>query len=235
MPCNLSGKIALITGASRGIGAAVAKTFAENGARVILVARSIKGLEETDDYIKSIGGRATLVPLDLKDFNKLEELRNIILQQFGLLDIVVGNAAILGMLGPITHFNQKTWQDVITINQTANWQLLKSMDPLLKRSKAGRAIFVTSNVASYIMPYFGAYAVAKAGLEMLVKLYAEENKNISNVKANLIDPRLVNTDLTAEIMPGKDLSTLPQPQEVANKFMELASENCNFTGQIVRV
>jgi len=171
-PDRLAGKIALITGASRGIGAAVAERFAREGAHVVLAARTVGGLEEVDDTIRARGGSATLVPIDLRDFIKIDELAARLFDRWGRLDILVGNAAEFGVFSPLGHIDPATWAEVVDLNLTTNWRLIRAMDPLLRAAPAGRAIFVTSGVARGVFPYWGPYAVSKAGLEMLVKIYA---------------------------------------------------------------
>ena len=174
MPGCLAGKVALITGASRGIGAAVAERFAREGAHVVLAARTVGGLEEVDDAVRAAGSSATLVPLDLRDFIKIDELAAALLDRWGRLDILVGNAAEFGVFSPLGHIDPATWAEIVDLNLTANWRLIRAMDPLLRAAPAGRAIFVTSGVARGVFPYWGPYAVGKAGLEMLVKIYAGE-------------------------------------------------------------
>src|SRR3984893_4719030 len=192
MAGRLAGKIALITGASRGIGAAIAERFAAEEAHVVLAARTVGGLEETDDRVRAAGGSATLVPFDLREFGKIDELAAALLDRYGRLDILVGNAAEFGVFSPLGHIDPATWAEVIDLNLTPNWRLLRAMDPLLRAAPAGRAIFVTSGVARGVFPYWGPYAVSKAGLEMLVKIYAGEIGK-TRVRANLLDPGIVRT------------------------------------------
>src|SRR5438876_1002921 len=164
---RLAGKIALITGASRGIGAAVASRFAREGAHLILAARTVGGLEEVDDDVRAAGGSATLVPVDLRDFIKIDELAAALFDRWGRLDILVGNAAEFGTFSPLGHIDPVTWTEVIDLNLTANWRLIRAMDPLLRAAPAGRAIFVSSATAREAPPYYGPYAVSKAGLETM--------------------------------------------------------------------
>jgi NAD(P)-dependent dehydrogenase (short-subunit alcohol dehydrogenase family) len=228
----LEGRIALVTGASRGIGAAVAKRFAAEGAHVIITARTVSGLEETDDAIKELGGEATIVPLDLLEYNKIDELGSIIAGRFGKLDILVGNAAMLGLLSPVAHIEPKIWDKTIALNLTANFRLIRSFDPLLRTSSAGRAMFVTSGITKREAPYWGAYAASKIALENLVEIYASETKN-TNVKVNLIDPGVVRTSMRAEAMPGEDPLILPPPEEITDVFVELAQDSFNESGVLV--
>lgn len=228
---KLTGKIALITGASQGIGAAVAKRFAAEGAQVILTARNVDKLEKLDDQIRASGGLpAVLVPLDLAEGDKIDALGASILQRFGRLDILVGNAGMLGDLSPLSHHDPKKWQKVIDINVTANWRLLRICDALLQRSEAGRAIFVTSGVTQGHYAYWGPYTVSKSALESLVYTYANEVAK-TKVKANLIDPGAVRTAMRASAMPGEDPLTLPTPEEITDRFVELASDSCHYHGE----
>ncbi len=231
---RLVDKIALITGASRGIGAAVAERFAREGAHLVLVARTVGGLEEVDDKVRAAGGSATLVPVDLRDFVKIDELAARILDRWGRLDILVGNAAEFGVFSPLGHINPATWSEVMDLNLTANWRLIRAMDPLLRAAPAGRAIFVTSGVSRGVHPYWGPYAVSKAGLEMLVKVYAGEITK-TRVCANLIDPGVVRTRLRARVFPGEDPARLPSPQSVADAFLALGLAECNRNGEVLAV
>ena len=230
---RLAGRHALITGASRGIGAAVAKRFAEEGAHVILTARTVGGLEETDDAIKQATGQsATLVPLDLRKFEQIDALGQAIYERFGRLDIVVGNAAVLETLGPIAQFDPKLWQRIIDTNVTANYRLIRSLDRLLRASDAGRAIFVTSGAARAPYPYWGPYAVSKAALEMMVKTYALEVAR-SNLRVNLLDPGVVRTKMRVQAFPGENPDTLPPPESVTGAFVDLADPACTLHGEVV--
>lgn len=229
---RLAGKIALITGASRGIGAAVAECFAREGAHLVLVARTPGGLEETDDRVRAAGGSATLVPFDLRDFIKIDELAAAIYQRYQRLDILVGNAAEFGTFSPLGHIDPKLWQEVIDLNLTANWRLIRAMDPLLRAAPDGRAIFVTSGIARAPRAYWGPYAVSKAGLEILVKTYAAEIEK-TRVRANLIGPGVVRTRLRARVFPGEDPMALPPPESVAEAFLQLALPECRHNGAIV--
>ena len=231
-PGHLAGKIALVTGASRGIGAAVAERFAREGAHVVLAARTVGGLEEVDDAVRGAGGTATLVPVDLRDFIKIDELAARLFDRWGRLDILVGNAAEFGVFSPLGHIDPSTWAEVMDLNLTANWRLIRAMDPLLRAAPTGRAIFVTSGVARDVLPYWGPYAVSKAGLEMLVKIYAGEISQ-TRVRANLIDPGTVRTRLRARAFPGEDPARLPSPGSVTNAFLALALPECTRNGEMV--
>lgn len=231
---RLAGRIAIITGASRGIGASVAKRFAAEGAQLVLVARTVGGLEETDDAVRAVGGMATLVPLNLGDFEAIDRLAQSLFERFGRLDILVGNAAMLGTLTPIAHVKPREWSDVLNLNLTANWRLIRSLDPLLRAASAGRAIFVTAEIARIPRAYWGAYAVSKAALEALVRIYAAEVEK-TPLKVNLIDPGPVRTALRARAYPGERPDALPAPDEVAGAFVELADPACLRHGEIVAI
>ena len=227
---RLKDRKALVTGASRGIGAAVARRFAQEGAHLILVARTTGALEEIDDDIQNISGEpATLVPMDLTDFDEIDHMGAALHERYGHLDILVGNAGILGSLSPMGHVDPKTWDQVMSINLTANWRLVRCMDPLLQRSDAGRAIFVTSTVGAEAHAYWAAYSVSKAALEMMVKIYAKENAN-SRVRANLINPGSTRTGMRAQAMPGEDPKTVKAPEDVTDAFVQLAGPACEHNG-----
>lgn len=231
---RLQDRIALVTGASRGIGAAIAERFAAEGAHVVLVARTVGGLEEVDDAIRKNGDTpATLVPLDIKEFDKIDQLGASLYERFGKLDVLVANAALLGALSPVGHIQPATWNDVIDVNLTASWRMIRSFDPLLRLSDAGRAIFVTSAIVGADRPFWGAYAASKAALETLVKTYAAEVERL-NVKANLLDPGRVRTSMRAQAYPGEDPETLPLPSAITDAFVELAEAGCKRNGEILR-
>ena len=229
---RLQGRIAVITGASRGIGAAAARRFAREGAHVVLVARTVGGLEEVDDAVQADGGTATLVPLDLLDFAAIDRLGGTIAERHGRLDILVGNAATLGGLRPIGHFPPDEWERVFALNVTANWRLIRSFDALLRASDAGRAIFVTSGAARMSVAYWGAYSASKAALESMARIYAAEVAKTS-VRVNLLDPGEIRTRMRAEAMPGEDPMTLPHPDEITGAFVDLAAPDCRLNGEIV--
>lgn len=229
---RLENKIALITGASRGLGAAVARAYAREGAHVVLVARTIGALEALDDEIKSQGGVSTLVPLDLMEGDKIDQLGGVIAERFGKLDILVGNAGILGVLSPVAHYDPKIWDKTIATNVTANFRLIRSFDPLLRAAPQGRAIFVTSGYARHASPNWGAYGVSKAALEKLVLTYADEIKH-TRVKVNLCDPGVMRTELRAAAMPGEAVENLPLPDEVAEICVTLAEDACSKHGEII--
>jgi NAD(P)-dependent dehydrogenase (short-subunit alcohol dehydrogenase family) len=231
---RLAGKVALVTGASRGIGAAVAERFAGEGAHVVIAARTTGGLEEVDDRIRAQGGGATLVPLDLRDFIKIDELAAQLYERYGRLDILVGNAGEFGAFSPLGHIDPVLWGEILDLNLTANWRLIRAMDPLLRAAPSGRAIFVTSRLGRDALPYYGPYAVAKAGLETLVRIYAGEVAR-TKVRANLLDPGIVRTRLRARIFPGENPRGLPAPDSVTEAFVDLALPGCERNGEIVTV
>ena len=235
---RLAGRIALITGASRGIGAAVAKRFAAEGAHVILTARTTGALEEIDDSIRALakqggGGQATLVPFDLLEVDKIDQLGVAIAQRFGRLDVLVGNAGRLGALTPMSHIDPAQWERSLGVNLTANWRLIRILEPLLRLSPAGRAIFVTSSAAHGVHPYWGAYAVTKAGLEAMIQTWAGELTK-TNLRVNLLDPGATRTRLRAEAYPGEDPAKLKPPEEVTEAFVRLAMASEMRHGEIVR-
>jgi len=230
---RLAGRIALITGASRGIGAAVAVRFAKEGAQVVLVARTVGGLEEVDDEIKAAtGSNATLAPIDLRNAAEIDSLCASIYDRFGKLDILVGNAAVLGGLAPVAHVEPDQWDIAVQVNLTANYRLLRGCDGMLRQSDAGRAIFVTTGATQGSFAYWSAYAASKAGLEHLVASYAAEVGKTA-VRANLVDPGIVATALRAQAFPGEDPSALKRPESVTDVFVELAEPACRRNGERV--
>jgi NAD(P)-dependent dehydrogenase (short-subunit alcohol dehydrogenase family) len=234
MTGRLAGRVALITGASRGIGAAVARRFAAEGARLVLVARTTGGLEEVDDAVRSVGGEAALAPFDLTDFAAIDRLGQVLFERHGRLDILVANAGLLGTLTPVAHIRPEEWDRVLAVNLTANWRLIRSLDPLLRAAPAGRAIFVTSNAARAPRAYWGAYAVTKAALEMLAGTYAAEVAQ-TNLRVNLIDPGRVRTAMRAKAYPGEKPEAVPHPDSITDWFVELAEDACRRHGETVRV
>ena len=228
----LADRIALVTGASRGVGRAAAVALAAAGAHVILVARTVGGLEEADDEIRKAGGSATLVPLNLRDFDALDRLGASIFERWGKLDAFLGNAGVLGALTPLTHLEPKVWQEAIEVNVTANWRLIRSLDPLLQKSDAGRALFISTGAARKHTPFWGVYAVTKAALESLALTYAEECAG-TNVKVNLFSPGPLRTNMRKKAMPGEDPLTLRPPESVAPEIVELLSPSCMKNGELV--
>lgn len=226
---KISHKTALITGASRGIGYAAAIRLAAEGFHIIAVARSQKGLEALDDEIKAAGGSATLVQLDLREFEKITALAQMIVERFGKLDVLVGNAGILGEITPLHDASPEEWHKTIDVNLHANYHLIRNLHPLLLASPHGRVIMVTSGAAVGAMPYWGAYAVSKAALESMVLAYAAENTK-TNLRINLLDPARNRTRMRAQAFPGEDPDTLPTPESISHLFVEMSAENLQKTG-----
>jgi NAD(P)-dependent dehydrogenase (short-subunit alcohol dehydrogenase family) len=233
-PGRLHDRVALITGASRGIGAEVAKRFAAEGAHVILMARTVGGLEEVDDAIKALGGAATLVPCDLTEFDRLDNLGPPLLERFGRLDIFVGNAAILGTMTPLAQYDAKAWNEVFDANVHANWRLMRVVEPLLRRSDAGRAILVTSAAAKNPKAYWGAYAITKSALETMTQVWAAELAN-TTVRVNLLSPGATRTQMRSAAFPGEDPLTLKTPDAVTDAFLDLAAPDCTRHGETIEL
>ena len=228
----LKDRIALITGASRGIGRAVALGLAKAGAHVVISGRSLSQLESLDDEIQAAGGAATLLQLDLRKGERIDQLGPTLYQRWQKLDILVANAGILGPLSPLGHTTEDGYLTTIDVNLNANWRLIRTLDPLLKRSDAGRAVFVTSGASSGKYAYWGPYAASKAGLEALARSWAAELEN-TPVRANLINPGATRTQMRAKAFPGEDPMTLPAPDELVPLFLELASPLCLRNGETV--
>ncbi|MEM8749553.1 MAG: SDR family NAD(P)-dependent oxidoreductase [Pseudomonadota bacterium] len=225
----LDGRIALVTGASRGIGYQTALGLAKAGAHVIALARTVGGLEELDDEINAIGGSATLVPVDITDFDALDRLGASIHERWGRLDILIGNAGELGVATPLAQLKPSVFEEVFAVNVTANFRLLRSLDPLLKASDAGRALFVTSGAAKRSRAYLGPYAASKAALERMIEAYARENKQTS-VNANLIDPGTLRTKMRALYKPGEDPTTVTEPAAIADTMVRLVAPSNTHNG-----
>ena len=231
---RLKGRIALITGASRGIGRAVALRFAREGAHLILTARTQGALEEVDDEIQELTGEsATLVPGDLMDFDNIDQMGGAVFERFKRLDILVGNAGLLTSLTPVAQVRPKDWDRVMALNVTANYRLLRSFDPLLRASDAGRAIFVSSTVTQGVWPFWGVYSVSKAALESMVRTYASEIGKTS-IRANILNPGPTRTTMRHVAYPGEDPETVKSPEEVTGSFVQLAEASCDLNGEIVQ-
>ena len=228
---DLTGRIALVSGASRGIGYFTAKHLAAAGAHVIAVARTVGGLEELDDEIKSAGGQATLVPLDLTDMAGIDRLGAAIHERWGKLDILVANAGVLGVIAPIGHVEAKTFDKVMTVNVTSTWRLIRSVDPLLRFSDAGRAIVMSSSAAHGPRAFWGPYAASKAAVEAIARSWAEETKNLP-LRVNCFDPGATRTAMRAQAVPGENPETVPHPSEVAALIVPLADPALTETGKI---
>ncbi len=230
---RLQGRIALVTGASRGIGAAAALAYAREGAHVVAVARTVGGLEALDDKIKETGSEgATLVPLDITDGPGIDRLGAALHERFGKLDILLGNAGLLGTLSPIGHIDPAIFERVMAVNVTANWRLIRSLDPLLRASDAGRAIFLTSGISRRIIPYWSAYAASKAALDMMVGVYAAESAHTS-LRVNLYNPGPTRTGMRKDAFPGENPETVPAPEAHTEALIQLALPCCQMNGEWV--
>jgi NAD(P)-dependent dehydrogenase (short-subunit alcohol dehydrogenase family) len=231
MPPALADRIALVTGASRGIGHATALALARAGAHVVAVARTVGGLEELDDAIRAAGGTATLVPLDLKDVPGIARLAAALGERYRRLDVLVGNAGMLGPLSPLNQVEPKVWDEVLAVNVTANWQLIRAMDPLLRLSTAGRVVFVTSGIVAHPHAYWGPYAVSKAALDTLARTYAAETVS-TPVRVNLFNPGATRTRMRSTAMPGEDPAALKTAEPVAEQIVELCLPQFQETGKL---
>jgi NAD(P)-dependent dehydrogenase (short-subunit alcohol dehydrogenase family) len=227
----LADRIALVTGASRGIGRATAKALAAAGAHVVALARTVGGLEELDDEIRGLSGAATLVPLDITDLDGIARLGAALHERHGRLDVLVGNAGVAGPSSPLGHIDLKAWHNVIATNLSANFQLVRCMEPLLRQSDAGRAVFITSGAANKASAYLGPYAVSKAGVETLARVWAHENATTA-LRVNLFNPGPIRTRMRASVMPGEDPMTLDTPEQAAELIVPLClpgfTENGRF-------
>ena len=231
-------RVALVTGASRGVGRAVALALAAAGCHVVALARTQGALEELDDEIRAlrpdVETPATLVPCDLRDFPAIDRLGEALHKRWGRLDALVGNAGALGPLSPLHHVDPKQWDELMAVNVTANWRLIRALDPLLRQSTAGRAVFVTSAAASRaeLRAYWGPYAVSKAALDALVRTYAAETVNTSTIRVMLVNPGPLRTRMRASAMPGEDPMSLRTPDELAPKIVALCAPEWRETGKL---
>jgi NAD(P)-dependent dehydrogenase (short-subunit alcohol dehydrogenase family) len=231
MTRHLEGKVALVTGASRGLGFATAVHLAKAGAHIIAMARTKGGLEELDDAVKAAGSTATLVPMNITDLDAIDRLGAAIFERHKKLDILIGNAGTLGKLTPLAHVEPKVWDESLTINLTSNYRLIRSMDVLLQTAPAGRAIFVTSGLAQKCWPYWGTYSIAKAALEAMMRTYAAEVAT-TKVKVNCFSPGATRTKMRATAMPGEDPQTLPTAEEVAAQLLPMCMDDFNDNGGV---
>jgi NAD(P)-dependent dehydrogenase (short-subunit alcohol dehydrogenase family) len=231
MPLPLANRLALVTGASRGIGYAASRALAKAGAHIIAVARTQGGLEELDDEIRKNGGSATLVPLSLTDTDGIARLGAALNERHGKLDILLGNAGVAGPSSPLGHIDLKPWNDVMAVNVTANFQLIRCMEPLLRQSDAGRAVFVTSGAASKAAAYVGPYAASKAALETLVRVWAHETAT-TNIRVNLFSPGPIRTRMRATVFPGEDPMTLDTPEQAAEFIVPMCAPEWTETGKL---
>ena len=230
MTPNLDDKVILITGASRGIGRAVALAAAKAGAEVIITGRTMGALEDVDDEIKEIGGKATIVELDMADYAAMPRLAAAIHGRWGRLDGLLANAAMLGPLTPLSHLDDTVWDNTISINLTAQWHLIRAMEPLLIAAPAGRAVLVSSGVAEGIKPFWGPYAISKAGLEAMGRVWAGETEQ-TNLRVNMINPGGTATGMRASAFPGEDPDSLPQAADIAPAFLALLGPDCTDHGK----
>jgi NAD(P)-dependent dehydrogenase (short-subunit alcohol dehydrogenase family) len=231
MTLPLASRTALVTGASRGIGYATARALARAGAHIIAVARTQGGLEELDDEIRKDGSSATLVPLSLTDFDGIARLGAALHERHAKLDILVGNAGVAGPSSPLGHIEMNPWNEVMAINASANFQLIRCMEPLLRKSTAGRAVFITSAAASMAPAYLGPYAASKAALEALARVWANETAS-TPLRVNLFDPGPIRTRMRATVFPGEDPLTLDTPEQAAEFIVPMCLPSWNETGKI---
>ena len=217
---KMKNKVALVTGASRGLGRSIAKSLALGGAELILVGRTISALEELDDEIKSIGSKSTIVPMDLEDNEKIDILGGEINKKWGKLDILVSNAGIVGEITPISHLDPKIWNKVINLNLNVNFRLIRSFEPLLKNSDKSYAIFISDNNIKKINPFWAAYNISKLGLETLVETWKKEI-TLTNINAIVFNPGDMKTDLRASFMPGEKNNDLSTPEDISKKIIDL--------------
>jgi NAD(P)-dependent dehydrogenase (short-subunit alcohol dehydrogenase family) len=229
---ELDGAVALVTGASRGIGAAVAVELARHGAHVVITGRTQGGLEETDDAIRAAGSTATLLPLDLMEGEQIDAIGPTLFQRFGRLDVLVHNAGTLGKLTPVGHIQPADWADVVGVHLTASWRLIRTCDPLLRQAAAGRAVFVTESRAREPRAYWGAMGATKAGMEHLVLTWAQEVAT-TQLRVNLFDPGPVSTRMRLRAFPGEDRSSLPAPEAVAPALAALCLPSEQRNGALV--
>ena len=234
MTIDLKGRIALVTGASRGIGYFTAIELAKAGAHVIACARTVGGLEDLDDAIKAVGGSATLVPFDLADMAAIDQLGGHIFERWGKLDIAVLNAGVLGVISPIGHVEAKVFEKVMLLNVTATWRLIRSVEPLMTKSDAGRAVILSSGAAHRCRPFWGPYSASKAAVEALARTWAGEQQNFT-LRVNAVDPGATRTAMRAQAVPGEDPDTLPHPSEVAKAILPLTDPAMTETGRLYSV
>lgn len=233
MAGKLAGRVALVTGASRGLGFAAAVHLAREGAHIIATARTTGGLEELDEAVKAAGSAATLVPLDITDYAGIDRLGAAVHERWKKLDIFIGNAGVLGKLSPLPHIEPKTWDETLAVNLTANYRCIRSFDPLLRAAERGRAVFITSGVAQKCTAYWGGYAVSKAALEAMVRTYANE-VTTTQVRANCFSPGATRTAMRARAMPGEDPTALPTAETVSAQIIDLCLPEFMDNGMVWR-
>jgi NAD(P)-dependent dehydrogenase (short-subunit alcohol dehydrogenase family) len=227
----LEGQIALITGASRGLGFATAVHLAKAGAHIVATARTKGGLEELDDAVKAAGSSTTLVPMNITDLDAIDRLGAAIFERFKKLDILIGNAGTLGKLTPLAHIEPKVWDESLTINLSSNYRLIRSMDSLLQAAPAARVVFITSGLAYKCFPYWGTYSIGKAALEALMKTYAAEVAT-SNIRVNCFSPGPTRTKMRATAMPGEDPETLPSAEDVSAQILPMCMSDFSDNGGV---
>jgi NAD(P)-dependent dehydrogenase (short-subunit alcohol dehydrogenase family) len=232
MTQKLAGRIALVTGASRGIGYALSLQLARAGAHIVAIGRTVGALEELDDAVRAAGGAMTGVPLDMRDYPALYRLAATLNERYQRLDVLVGNAAVLGPRSPLRDVDPQGWDDTMAINVTANWHLIRAMDPLLRRSDAGRVVLMTSGAATHARAYSGPYSASKAALNVMGRTYAAETDTTTPIRVNLFNPGPTRTRMRAQVMPGEDPMTLPTPDEVAETIVPLCLPSCTATGKL---
>jgi NAD(P)-dependent dehydrogenase (short-subunit alcohol dehydrogenase family) len=232
MPGPLSDRIALVTGATRGIGYALTLALARAGAHVVATGRTQGALEELDDAVRAAGSTATLVPLDTRDLPGIYRLAAALNERHQRLDVLIGNAAIAGQRSPLGHVDAKAWDEAMAVNVTANFHLIRAMDPLLRRASAGRVVFMTSGAATHARAYSGPYSISKAALNVLARTYAAETDTTTPVRVNLFNPGPTRTRMRAQVMPGEDPMTLPTPEQVAETIVPLCLPSFSETGKL---
>lgn len=228
---SMQDRVCVVTGATRGIGYSAALELARRGAHIIAIGRTLGALEELDDAVNSVGAQATLVQFDLKDVAAIDRLGAAIYERWGKLDGLVANAGLLGAITPLGHLEPNVWDDVMAVNVTANWRLIRSLDPLLRQSDAGRAVFMSSGAAHKCKPFWGVYSVSKAALDAMIRTYSGETVS-TNVKANLFSPGPVRTKMRAQAVPGEDPLTIPHPDDIAPSLIDLVEPTCGESGKI---
>ncbi len=227
----LEGKVALVTGASRGLGYATALHLAKAGAHIVATARTKGGLEELDDAVKAAGSSATLVPMNITDLDAIDRLGAAIFDRFKKLDIVIGNAGSLGKLTPLAHIEPRVWDETLAINLTSNYRLIRSMDALLQAAPAARAVFVTSGLAQKCFPFWGAYSISKAALEAMVRTYAAEVQT-TTLRVNCFSPGATRTKMRATAMPGEDPESLPTAEQVSAQIIPMCMPEFSDNGGV---
>jgi NAD(P)-dependent dehydrogenase (short-subunit alcohol dehydrogenase family) len=228
---SLTGRVALVTGATRGIGRALAVALAHAGAHVVATGRTQGALEELDDAVRAAGSTTTLVPIDMRDYPGIYRLATALNERHQHLDVLVGNAAIAGQRSPLGHVDPASWDEVMAVNVTANYHLIRAMDPLLRRAAAGRVVFMTSGAATHARAYAGPYSVSKAALNVLARTYAAET-DATPIRVNVFNPGPTRTRMRAQVMPGEDPMTLPTPEQVAERILDLCLPSFSETGKL---